>query len=200
MQFRLGETSLCDPQTAQDEAKITLRLPQDCLKIVLKRDRFFGGFVVWILVVLGSVLVPFWHPRWGQEPTKMRSFFKVFFWLILGRLGLRFGSLLGPKMEPKTDIWQPVNYHFVGLGLSTVPKTPQDRPRAPQDHPKSPKRPPRRPNFNFQNFSLKNINLKSSNFKPLNFKHFNFKFLNLYSSQNFNLEKQQLEKFQHQTF
>ena len=145
MQFRPGETSLCDPQTAQDEAKITLRLPQDCLKIVLKRDRFFGGFVVWILVVLGSVLVPFWHPRWGQEPTKMRSFFKVFFWLILGRLGLRFGSLLGPKMEPKTDIWQPVNYHFVGLGLSTVPKTPQDRPRAPQDHPKSPKRPPRRP-------------------------------------------------------
>ena len=44
MQFRLGETPLCDPKAAQDEAKITPRSPQDGLKIVLKCDRFLRRF------------------------------------------------------------------------------------------------------------------------------------------------------------
>ena len=40
MQFRLGETPLCDPKTAQDEAKIAPISPQDGLKTDLKSDRF----------------------------------------------------------------------------------------------------------------------------------------------------------------
>ena len=40
MQFRLGETPLCDPKTAQDEAKIGPRSPQDGLKTDQKSYRF----------------------------------------------------------------------------------------------------------------------------------------------------------------
>ena len=70
MQFRLGETPLCDPKAAQDEAKIAPRSPQDGLKTVLKRDRFLRRFFDRFLVVLGSVLAPFWHPRWSQKSTQ----------------------------------------------------------------------------------------------------------------------------------
>ena len=44
VQFRLGETPLCEPKTAEDEAKIAPRSPQDGLKTGLKCVRFLKQF------------------------------------------------------------------------------------------------------------------------------------------------------------
>ena len=77
MQFRPGETPLCDPKAAQDEAKIAPRSPQDGLKTVLNRDRFLRRFYDRFWVVLGSVLATFWHPSWVKNRAKSASEFRV---------------------------------------------------------------------------------------------------------------------------
>ena len=59
----------------QDGAKIDPRSPQDGLKTDLKRDRFSRRFYDRFLVVLGSVLGTFWHPRWIQKSTQDRPGF-----------------------------------------------------------------------------------------------------------------------------
>ena len=65
----------------QDGAKIGPRSPQDGLKTDLKSDRFLKQFFNRFLVVSGSVLAPFWYPRWIQKPIQVRHGF-------LGRLPL----------------------------------------------------------------------------------------------------------------
>ena len=69
MQFRLGETPLCDPKAPQDEAKIGPRSPQDGLKTDQKAIVFEVDFII-----------DFWS-SWGS------------FGVILGRLGGSWGAL-----------------------------------------------------------------------------------------------------------
>ena len=60
MSATLGESTILTLPGAQDEAKIDPRSPQDGLKTDLKRDRFLIQFFDGFLVVLGSLLAPFW--------------------------------------------------------------------------------------------------------------------------------------------
>ena len=73
----------------QDGAKIDPRSPQDGLQTDLKRDRFLRSFFNRFLVVVGSVLEPFW----GDLGLKVPSW---------GRLGGLLGLQDGPKIDPSS--------------------------------------------------------------------------------------------------
>ena len=125
IQFRRGETPLRGPKTAQDEAKIVSRSPQDGLKTVLKCDRFLRRFFDRFLVVLGSVLASFWHPRWVQKPIQVGP---------VNRASAPVRRQLAPRplQEPRRP-------------PKSVPRPPQEPKTTPKTTKNDPKRPPRRP-------------------------------------------------------
>ena len=103
----------------QDGAKIGPRSLQDGLKTGLKCDRFFKRFFDRFLVVLGSVLAPFWRPRWVQKPTQVRQGF-------LGRPPLERQLAPGQRQDPQEHPKRP----------KTTLKTTKNDPRTPSRRPK----------------------------------------------------------------
>ena len=126
VQFRRGETPLCDPKTAQDEAKIGPRSPQDGLKTDLKHDRFLRRFFDRFLVFLGSVLAPFSRPRWVQKPIQERH-------RILGPRPFGANRRQPPPRPPQDGSRPPKSAPRGPKRAKRNPKTTKRIPNDPQD-------------------------------------------------------------------
>ena len=119
----LGRNTILTLREPQDGAKIDPRSAQDGLKIDLKRDRFLRRFYDRFLVVLGSVLAPFW----GAKTV-------LFGHLVAGQIGVtppwcRQPPSRPPKRAPRPPKMPPRPPKMAKMTLQTTKNDPNRPPR-----------------------------------------------------------------------